>query len=699
MKAPTVRREKASPIITSSKKGVSVAPPAYGLSFTDSNLLQKKDSNSGASASLGSVKTNTTNATPIQFGGVPRGQLLKANAKKMKAQKRKQAAQKKNENSNTLMWGLMGLALVSAAGVAAYHYSNGSSNQAGGNVRPSGGFPLPSPHGNSTALVPAGNFGSNVTSGLQQVNEGTASIPILRSNPPMVLPTNRMQERNGSVPIKKTPSIIPIKSKTGIMVEDESDSVAKPKEIPSKQQPNKTKPPVAEKPLPSVVTLFQDSAAREKQIRELNNEYLNENVDVIKIHTHAKKSQGGRGHQAAAVSVMEQLARDYCGAVRIEIIIEAQRDAMFVFDNLIPGFDSKKDTQNLVYGNCNFTVIRHDEGGSVPLVSPPERAVGIYPADDREIWERDDTTNITYSKKMMTSMGVQKLMALNPHGWGLDKRFIDTGHKSFPIEESQSSIFKGGTYKDLAQGQMSPINKVVEKNILQLANLIKAGQVDLWAVYGLHYADAVTLIPIKDGNSITSGLVKSAAVYQRKRGKPLVIVNLSNQKDDHTKFIRQNEGALGSHVKLSYGEMTKPMQFKAGGSNNVIFVDMVSGVPKDWFSFIVDHATLPVVYEGANTANLAHQLGKSFLSIRPGGDTAYVEIPGFEKGRERLIKAGEALAKPGNKVKPESIVPQVLSEMSDPKSDVAKYVKQVLEHASKPESDQVLMALSKLRET
>jgi hypothetical protein len=76
----------------------------------------------------------------------------------------------------------------------------------------------------------------------------------------------------------------------------------------------------------------------------------------------------------------------------------------------------------------------------------------------------------------------------------------------------------------------------------------------------------------------------------------------------------------------------------------LVLLDIIGGIPKDWFSLLVDSATFPVAYEGANTANLAHQLGKTFLSLRPIGSTPYIKIDGFEEGYERLEEASESLA-------------------------------------------------------
>jgi hypothetical protein len=455
-------------------------------------------------------------------------------------------------------------------------------------------------------------------------------------------------------------------------------------------------------PLPSNVELSDNPEVRGKQILDLNKEYIAKEVDVIKIHTHALKGQLGRGHQSAAVSVMEQLAREYCGDARIEIIIDAERDAMYVFENLISGFDPKKDAQELTYNKCNFTVIRQGTDKQSSSAFSFERSVGIYPADDREIWDDDDVTNIDYSKKLMSSMGSQKLISLNPHAWGGDKRFIDTGHMTFPITDSESSIYRGGTYKDLGSRQMSPIDEVVANNIMNLVNMVKAGKVDLWATYGLHYTDSSGGVTIKDGETIANGLVDSAVYYQMKRGnsRPLIIINLSKQNVEHTKFIQKHQGNIkGTNTNLYYDEMNKPIQFRLDKGGNVIFIDMVSGIPKDWFSFIMDHSTLPIIYEGANTANLAHQMGKNFLSMRPDGDTPYVEISGFEKGRERLREAGKALASKSHIGPPGHIVSDVLLEMEDPNSEVAKYIKEVLKRASAPEADQLLMAITKLRET
>lgn len=452
--------------------------------------------------------------------------------------------------------------------------------------------------------------------------------------------------------------------------------------------------------LPSVTELSEDPVVRGKQILDLNKEYLAREVDVIRIHTHAIAGQHGRGHQAAAISVIEQLAREYCGDARIEMIIEAEPEAMYVFENLVTGFDPAKDMQELTYKSCNFTVIRQGPGHRGTPSLPFERRVGIYPADDMEIWD-DDVTNIEYSKKLMDSMGTQSLISLNPHAWGVNKRFIDKGSKSYPITESESSIYKGGTYRDLGTEGMSPIDELLKNNIMKLVQMVNDGEIDLCGTYGLHFTDSSGGSSMKSGESIVNGLAETAVIYQMRRGntRPLVIVNLSKKNLDHTRFIRSKLGALeNTKTTLSYYEITKPMELSVSGSGDVIFIDVVSGIPKDWFSFVMDHSTLPIIYEGANTANLAHQMGKKFLSIRPMGSTPYIEIPGFEEGRERLEEAGVALAGLEGPMNPGSLVAAVLLEMEQPESDVAKYVNEVLKLASDPEADQVLMAIAKLRE-
>jgi len=456
--------------------------------------------------------------------------------------------------------------------------------------------------------------------------------------------------------------------------------------------------------LPSQVELSTDPRIRGNQIRELNTDYLAKNVDVIRIHTHAIAGQHGRGHQAAAVAVMEQLIRDYHGAARIEIIIEANSDAMYVFQNLIPGFNPMKDRQTLLLNRHNFTVIRHGSGIRMPIGHQSERGVAIYPAADMDFFS-DEHTNITATRHAMNELGSQRLIALNPHMWYEDTpRFIDTGSQTFPITASHSTIFRGNTYRDQASG-MSKIDQIVSDNILHLVTLVRDGKVDLWATYGLHFDDAVGGGSMRPPDQITSVMVASGIHYQKMRRlpRPLVIINLSKQNINHTQSIRHINGKVVPSTKthFQFDQINRPLHMNITGSDNIIFIDIVSGIPRDWFSMIMDHSTLPIVYEGANTANLAHQLGRPFLALRPDVTTPYVEIQGFEKGKERLEDASKALAGRNTEITNETprIVANVLIELENPSSDVARYVAAVHERASSPEADQLLMAIHRLRET
>ena len=455
-------------------------------------------------------------------------------------------------------------------------------------------------------------------------------------------------------------------------------------------------------PFPSEVDLASDPRIRAAQIRELNRRYLAANVDVIRIHTHALAGQLGRGHQAAAAAVMEQLIRDYHGAARIEIIVDADPDAMYVFQNLLPGFNARADRQTLSSQGHEVTVIRQGSESPERSLLRPERAVGILPADDLEIWDKG-VTDISATGELMRGMNTQSLIALNPHRWGDDPRFIDTGSQSFPITSSESSIYRGSTYRDLGRHPMSPVPEVVQRNILNLVNLVQEGRIDLWATYGLHFTESTQSSSMRPGDEISFGMVAAGTMFQsaRENPRPLVIINLSRQNPMHTEMIRGHDRQMlgETQTHFSFEEMNQPLRLNITGSHNVMFVDMVSGIPRDWFSMIMDHSTLPIAYEGANTANLAHQLGRPFLPMRPVGSTPLVEIEGFEEGRDRLEQAGKALAGPSRSQTDPQIVATVLLELQDPDSAVSKYVAEVLKRASQPEADQVLMAIYRLRDT
>ncbi len=457
------------------------------------------------------------------------------------------------------------------------------------------------------------------------------------------------------------------------------------------------------KPLPSEVDISDDPASRTDQIKELNSEYLSKNVDVIKVVTHAQASQAGRGHPSAAVSSIEQLIRDYAGKVRIELVILAEPPAMFIFKDLLEGLDVQKDRQHLSYRNCNFTVIRQQPLSKTtspisPIRGQQERSVSLHPDDELDLW-KDDVTHVEQTKALMNAVGSQKLIGLNPHGWGDSPRFIDTGDMTYPITQSPSTIFKGGTYKDKAPGKLSPINEVIKDNIQRLVKLVRAGKIDLWTTYGLHYTDSSQGITMKHANTISSLMVMSAFHYQQSTGgKPLVILNLSKLNLDHTKAIRENDGASAEIGTVYYYKMNQPSVMTILVNKSVTFIDIVGGIPKDWFSLLVDSSTLPVTYEGANTANLAHQLGKNFLSLRDIGTTNYVEIEGFEKGHDRLMEATRSLGAPKQMPDP-VLIAKVLQELNDPHSAVAQYVSEVHKRAKEPEADQVLMAIEKLRAT
>ena len=443
------------------------------------------------------------------------------------------------------------------------------------------------------------------------------------------------------------------------------------------------------------VDLSADPGERRGQIIGLNREYLQQHVDLIRVHTDALQGQLGRGHQSAAVAVVEQLTRDYCGITRIEILIEASPQAMYVFNNLIPSFDVNADRQTLTINNCRITVVRQDVG-TESAERPMERVLGIHPASETEFWLRDGTTNIEAIGAMMRRLGSRELMVLNPHAWPLEAesgRFIDTGSMTYPVESSASSIYRGNTYRDSAE--RTEISPLVRQNILRIAELVQSGEIDVWPSYGLHFMDSVG--QPEQSRNIATNMMLAASEYQVERSspRPMIIVNLSGRNPIHTEGLSQAQATASQDgVNLERAEIVTPLSLDLQPMD-VIFLD-VGALPRDWFSLLMGHGTMPIMYEGANTANLAHQLDQPFMSIRPEGTTPYVELPGFDVGRRQLERAGRLLSRESPAAVRELRL--VLQAIDDPTSPISLYIREVLRRAHEPEADQLLMALFRLRD-
>ena len=421
----------------------------------------------------------------------------------------------------------------------------------------------------------------------------------------------------------------------------------------------------------------------------------------------------GFGHQDASVALMQDIAsRSF---VQFHMIFQNMTGSEGIptamkLAQLLPGFDPHNANQTLSIGGLDL--LATEENLFMRTTSPEQRLpLGMVGASDKS----DDTP-------WLDTLNVDEALMLQPYGWAIDEdeRYLlhhEPGYPDpvlpfsgmspspklarqslglplsstyqFPIIDPWAATPGGipekyGALETFARSAMRGQPPEVLKKLpglLHIFNATRAGATELMPIYGLHHHNIKAQIP-----HILSNLAAGSRSFRSKQAspKPTVMMILSE--------LAQRPKNLGINTTVTSIDSPNLAHSLQGLTPYDTLAVQTGKIPRDLFHFAYQSATLPGVFEGANTANLLQLLGKPFLSVFDVFTELPTGTPDVEPGRNRVESVSAALRSSPSKAVGERIG-RLFVDARDPTSDVGRYYASVHQEAISEENRQVVRAL------
>ncbi len=434
----------------------------------------------------------------------------------------------------------------------------------------------------------------------------------------------------------------------------------------------------------------------------------------------------GLGHQAASVSVSEQLrSLGYKGV--IEFICDdrsapAGQAPSNKLQSLLPGFVAGGDKiQDIPESNIRVVVLKQ---GDPDLKT--EVGLGIYGAHD------DPMTHDLHGP-----VNAKNVIVLQPHQWhqprmvstkrivslpgqsatkklGLDSlsnNYMKERHKANTAKETDAlaDTLKRShmTYQvdlsppsdlnalvtdqyelsasKLEQQALGMPEKAEELNkkaadlrtrgetVNALFNEVKSGKVDMMMTYGIDFAP---------GLPVLAGGIRHAQNNGEAKGTVMLITG--GCKDEALKDLPENSVVVEGN-NPNAAEMIKNLE------PGKILVLRLGGAPKPIFTELIRAGTMPGVYEGANTTMVGKLMGKPSMTW-DSYKTPFIESDGYSEVTAQLRAVEQCLVGKGSA---ETVGNYIIGAMK-PDSPVNRYFQAERDLFLQPENNSLVMGLDKL---
>jgi hypothetical protein len=424
----------------------------------------------------------------------------------------------------------------------------------------------------------------------------------------------------------------------------------------------------------------------------------------------------GYGHQDATVAMMQDIASRY--SVQFHMIFQniTGREGIptaMKLAQLLPGFDPHNANQTLSMGGLNLLATEEDLFRRT--TSPQQRLpLGMVGASDNA----DDTP-------WLDALNVDEALMLQPYGWALSEedRYLlhrQTGDPEpllahsgmtpkiarqplglplsstyqYPIVDPWEATSGGisekyGALETFARRAMLGQSPEVLKKLpglLQIFNATRAGATELMPIYGLHHSFFRRPTPEDLVNNVLQNLAAGSRSFRSKQESPKpTIMMILSELAKHP----QNLGINTTVTSIDAPDLARSLQ---GLTPYDTLAVQTGKIPRGLFHYAYQSATLPGVFEGANTANLLQLLGKPFLSVFEGSLELPTGTPDVDSGFQRVDQFSQKLrGRPSKDL--EKQLGQLFISARAPSSDVARYYASVHEEAISEKNRQVVGAL------
>lgn len=417
----------------------------------------------------------------------------------------------------------------------------------------------------------------------------------------------------------------------------------------------------------------------------------------------------GSGHFAAGRSALEGVIQlGFTGT--IEVIHAADQDSLANMPLCYDRFaDGGLDVVGPLGNRVRINYVRMGNIHELPLMEAfaateeffagRGRAVlGIFGASDGHGTEEDELPFNSPAESLNTRCAV----VLQPFAWNQMRMVEDTdsGYREQILKHSLASyitevpdlLARLPPYQRDERRALSAFQAYVNENpgslddacastVAQTLAKTACGGCYLLPVYGLHanYPGTWTI----------NGLTRAIQML-RKSGVldgPVVIFNIRGGYDPE----EETRGRC-TYLRAGEGGASRTIAEAVDG----IFVVRSPGLPTALFQQMAANATLPMLLEGANTANLCFQLGTPFLGV---SDNA--SIPPLDEHGARGHTQLRALTRflwGARRASDEEVVKlaEAIRDAVTPDTELSRYFRRLHEQVRAPEGDQLAFALALL---
>lgn len=351
----------------------------------------------------------------------------------------------------------------------------------------------------------------------------------------------------------------------------------------------------------------------------------------------------GVGHQASSVIVLNQLIALGCPA-SINIAYEPNAEANLML--LLPGWQGGSSTLGYKGKTLTFTPF---SPGTTQLAEADLCVTGAMDYDAK----------LAPNPAADNLLNAKVFLQLQPFGWEYQSRDDALNQIWFkgngkPTRLSQKAM--GTDFDKLAFNMPDPAPDQIDWTVIQqgltdqvaqqalvmaqeISTFVTGAKATFLPCYGLLLPDNSRQPVCFNPVAAAMTLLASVATYQDKvDGRPAVVVLIGRPKswfwdfvkialgqedenEDYSEFAWRMEAKdlasiLAGRVTLSITHSADELQQQLAslGSQKILLV-WLRGVPPAVFELLMSQATLPFIFEGQATANLALNLGKPFLKL------------------------------------------------------------------------------------
>lgn len=414
--------------------------------------------------------------------------------------------------------------------------------------------------------------------------------------------------------------------------------------------------------LASLIAAFQTNAIAQNGIlttaglEALRTRFTSSQFGEVRIFVSAAS---GLGHQASSINILKRLI-DFGCTETIRVIYEVSKSDPNLpkLKTLLPGFNPDNPSARYILDNVNLVFTAFSRGQN-----PGLDHAGLCICGGSE-----DKTNYAAAD----CFNVDLYFQLQPFQWTKQKNMLWRQGVKDPLVLSEQSILGGDGFIERAFYMPQPevsdnkwdtlFHTGSNQNVLHIAELIDAylsqnseKKIDFLPVYGINDDWGLGRgIPTLPGTAygilftITAAVAASQASRTSAHQKPTVIGVLTDvHKDSWADFRNAVAGKLVSGqpnqfqtamdwavknqlpTRVVVLDSTDPHAFDTAVTAlqaDQILVVRIPGLPPDIFNLLYAEATLPFVFEGQSTANLALNLGVPYMQLARIGINVYPSV-------------------------------------------------------------------------